>query len=105
MSNYKSKRGNKLQEYDKNGNPVYKSVTDTDSPRLCHTEFWKRRGGLTSYSDLQKEFYQHISKQYGAKRGVSPSLIKNTNRQQTRRFIRHSGDQYDELYFDDMPFG
>lgn len=105
MSNYKSKRGNKLQEYDENGNPVYKSVTDADSPRLCHTEFWKCRGGLTSYSDLQEEFYQQISKQYGTKRGVSLSLIKNTNRQQARRFIRHSGDQYDELYFDDMPFG
>ncbi|MDE7083606.1 MAG: hypothetical protein K2O81_00020 [Clostridia bacterium] len=41
-----------------------------------NSEFWKRRGGLTSYSDLQEEFYQQISKQYGAKRGVSLSLIK-----------------------------
>ena len=42
--------------------------------------------------------------QYGAKRGESYSLIKNTNRQQQERFDRQDDDLYDELYFDDSPY-
>ena len=71
---------------------------------LSHSEFWKQRGGLTSYSDLQEEFYNNVSKQYGAIRGKSYSLIKNTNLQQQERYGRHEGDRYDELFINDSPF-
>lgn len=105
MSNYKSKKGNKLQQYDESGNPIYNSIRNIDRPRLSHSEFWKQRGGLVSYSDLQEDFYTEVSKGYGAKRGVSLSLIKNTTLEQRERFNRHAGDEYDELYYDDMPYG
>ena len=71
---------------------------------LSHSEFWKARGGLTSYSDLQEEFYNNVSKQYGVIRGKSYSLIKNTNLQQQERYGRYEGDKYDELFINDSPF-
>ena len=71
---------------------------------LSHSVFWKARGGLTSYSDLQEEFYNNVSKQYGAIRGKSYSLIKNTNLQQQQRYGRYEGDRYDELFINDSPF-
>lgn len=105
MSNIKSKNGNKLQQYDESDRPIYISKRNIDRPLLSHSEFWKQRGGLVSYSNLQEDFYTEISRSYGAIRGESFSLIKNTNLEQRSRFHRYIGDEYDELYFDDMPYG
>ncbi len=104
MSERTSENGSKLQMRDEYYMPLYVQHTDENNPRLSHSEFWKQRGGLTSYSDLQEDFYIQISKRYGAKRGESYSLIKNTNPQQQERFDRQDGDLYDELYFDDSPY-
>lgn len=104
MSNRTNENGSKLQMRDEYYMPLYIQHTDENNPRLSHSEFWKQRGGLTSYSDLQEDFYIQISKRYGAKRGESYSLIKNTNQQQQERFNRYDDDQYDELYFDDSPY-
>ena len=106
MSKERSENGNKLQKYDEYGIPLYRCRFNVHSPRLCHSEFWKQRGGLTSYSDLQEDFYNKVSESYGAVRGESLSLVKNTNAEQAKRFRREEGDEYDELlYFDDMPYG
>ncbi len=108
MSDKKSTHGSKLQLTDEYGEPLYRDRLNIDSPLLCHSEFWKQRGGLTSYSDLQEDFYQRISKRYGAKRGESTSLIMNTNEKQKIRFCRFNDDEYDKYdkdYFDDSPFG
>lgn len=104
MSERTSENGSKLQMRDEYYMPLYVQHTDENNPLLSHSEFWKQRGGLTSYSDLQEDFYIQISKHYGAKRGESYSLIKNTNQQQQERFDRQGGDLYDELYFDDSPY-
>ncbi|MCM1043284.1 MAG: plasmid recombination protein [Corallococcus sp.] len=104
MSNVRSAKGSKLQLRDEFDTPIYTFHNDVYQPRLSHTEFWKQRGGLTSFSDLQEDFYKRISRQYNAKRGQSYSLIKNTNQQQQQRFNREPNDQYDELYFDDLPY-
>lgn len=105
MSNNRSELGNKLQACDEFGYPIYDNKFDINRPRLSHSEFWKQRGGLTSFSDLQEHFFTEVSEHYGAKRGESFSLIKNTSLEQRERFNRHTGDNYDELYFDDMPYG
>ena len=70
------------------------------------TEKWTSKvGGLTSYSDLQEDFYNKISSNYGAERGESKSLFKNTNAEQARRFSRAPGDRYDEPPpYDDLPY-
>ncbi len=104
MSNKRSENGNKLQQRDEMNNPLYRQALSKDIPRLSHSEFWKVRGGLTSYSDLQEDFYTQVSNRYGAIRGESLSLIKNTAIRQRQRFHRYEGDEYDELYFHDSPF-
>lgn len=108
MSNERNEYGSKLQLTDERGEPLYKEREDKHKPLLCHSEFWKQRGGLTSYSDLQEDFYERVSKRYGAKRGESTSRIMNTNDQQKMRFGRFTDDEYDKYdkdYFDDSPFG
>lgn len=105
MSNDKSEQGNRLQRYDEFGEPLYTTHVDIDAPRLSSSEFWKARDGLTSYSDLQEDFYNKISSHYGAERGESKSLFKNTNAEQARRFSRAPGDRYDEPPpYDDLPY-
>ena len=105
MSKDKSERGNRLQLRDEFDEPIYRYHCEIDAPRLSSTEFWKKRGGLTSYSDLQEDFYNSISSRYGASRGESKSLIKNTNAAQAHRFNREQCDRYDELPpFDDLPY-
>lgn len=105
MSEEKSERGHRLQQYDEYGEPVYCHRCEIDEPRLSSSAFWKARGGLTSYSDLQEDFFNKISCKYGAVRGESKSLLKNTNAKQAQRFARANGDLYDELPpFDDTPF-
>lgn len=105
MSDGKSEHGSKLQLRDEYGEPIYNTRCDIDAPRLSSTEFWKARGGLTSFSDLQEDFFEKISSRYGAERGESRSLLKNTNAEQARRFSRAHGDNYDELPpYDDLPY-
>ena len=107
MSNERNEYGSKLQLTDEWGEPLYKEREDKGKPLLCHSEFWKQRGGLTSYSDLQEDFYERVSKRYGAKRRESTSLIMNTNDKQKKRFCRLTGDEYDKYdtdYFDDSPY-
>ena len=105
MSENKSERGHRLQQYDEYGEPIYCHRCEIDEPRLSSSAFWKARGGLTSYSDLQEDFFNKISCKYGAVRGESKSLLKNTNAEQAQRFARASGDLYDEPPpFDDMPY-
>ena len=101
----KSERGNKLQLRDDLDEPLYTLHTDIDAPRLSSTEFWKKRGGMTSFSDLQEDFFQKLSSRYEAERGESKSYLKNTNVEQARRFKRMDGDLYDEPPpYDDLSF-
>ena len=105
MSNDRSEQGNRLQQYDEFGEPLYTVHTDIDAPRLSSSEFWKARGGLTSYSELKEDFYNKLSSHYGAERGESKSYLKNTNAEQAVRFNRTDGDRYDEQPpHDDLPY-
>ena len=105
MSEEKNERGYQLQLRDEYGEPVYCHRCEIDEPRLSSSAFWKARGGLTSFSDLQEDFFNKISCKYGAVRGESKSLLKNTNAEQAQRFSRANGDLYDEPPpFDDMPY-
>ncbi|MCH5147626.1 MAG: hypothetical protein J1F61_06485 [Clostridiales bacterium] len=104
LSDDESEADNRLQQRNEEGMPMYWHRVEIDEPLLSHSEFWKARGGLTSYSDLQEDFYVKVSKQYGAKRGKSYSLVKNTTLRQQERYGRFEGDKYDELYYDDLPF-
>ena len=92
----RSEKGSRLQLrlYDE---PIYRQEQSDERPLLCHTEFWKQRGGETSYSNLQERFYTEISKRYGAKRGESHSRLKYTVPDQKIRFGRIDGDSDDVM--------
>ena len=93
----RSERGNVLQLRDVNDEPIYRHEQSDERPLLCHTEFWKQRGGETSYSVLQERFYTEISKRYGAKRGESHSRLKYTTPAQKIRNCRFPGDSDDVM--------
>lgn len=97
ISSQRSGKGNKLQLRDEDGEPVYKARRCITKPLLCHSEFWKQRGKEKSYSVLQENFYNEISKRYGAKRGESISRLKYTAPEQAKRFSRYPNDEYDTL--------
>ena len=77
--------------------PIYRYEQSDERPLLCHAEFWKQRGGETSYSELQERFYTEISKRYGAERGESHSRLKYTVPEQKIRFGRIDGDSDDVM--------
>lgn len=105
MSKEKNDYGTLLQLTDENGEALYREKEDFDSPLLCRTEFWKQRGGITSFSDLQEDFFKKVSEQYGAVRGKSTSPYRNTCLEQRKRFGRYEDDKYDFIPpFDDSPF-
>lgn len=105
MSKEKNEWGTLLQQTDENGKPLYLEKEDVDNPLLCRTEFWKQRGGLTSFSDLQEDFFKKVSEKYGAVRGKSTSPLKNTCLAQRVRFGRYEDDKYDFIPdFDDSPY-
>lgn len=97
LSDQKSERGNILQLRDECNEPVYCDYRSEKRSLLCHTEFWKARGGKMSYSELQERFYNEISKRYGAKRGESHSRLKYTADAQKIRWGRVEGDRDDVL--------
>lgn len=105
MSKEKNDYGTLLQLTNENGEPLYREKENFDSPRLCRTEFWKQRGGITSFSDLQEDFFKKVSEKYGAVRDKSTSPFKNTCLEQRKRFGRYEDDMYDfPPYFDDSPY-
>ncbi len=105
MSKEKNDYGTLLQLTDENGEPIYREKEDFDSPLLCRTEFWKQRGGITSFSDLQEDFFKKVSEKYGAVRGKSTSPYRSTCVEQRKRFGRYEDDKYDFIpAFDDMPY-
>ena len=105
MSKEKNDYGTLLQLTDENGEALYREKEDFDSPLLCRTEFWKQRGGITSFSDLQEDFFKKVSEQYGAVRGKSTSPYRNTCLEQRKRFGRYEDDKYDFIPdFDDPPY-
>lgn len=103
-SNRFSEKGSRLQLRNEYDEPLYEHKYNVERPLLSHSEFWKQRGDMQSYSLLQENFYTEISKAYGAKRGESHSLLRHTVPEQKQRFFRSEGDEYDIPYFDDSPY-
>ena len=105
MSKDKNDYGTLLQLTDENGEALYRDKENFDSPLLCRTEFWKQRGGITSFSHLQEDFYKKVSENYGAVRGKSTSPYRSTCLEQRKRFGRYEDDEYDFIPdFDDLPY-
>ncbi|MDE6867681.1 MAG: plasmid recombination protein [Clostridia bacterium] len=105
MSKEKNDYGTLLQLTDENGEPLYRNKENFESPLLCRTEFWKQRGGITSFSGLQEDFFRKVSEKFGAVRGKSTSPYRSTCLEQRKRFGRYEDDEHDFIApFDDSPY-
>lgn len=78
----KTERGTPIQARDDKGKIIYKDVVDSPELRLNRTQFWKNKGGRTSYTQMQDRFYDKISKEYGIGRGERGSTKEHTTKAQ-----------------------
>ena len=75
-------KGSPIQAKDENGKTIYRQVEDLTAPKLSRTEFWRVRGGQTSYSQMQDRFHEEIGKRYGLERGEVGSNAKHRTKAQ-----------------------
>ena len=75
-------KGSPIQAKDENGKTIYRQVEDLTAPKLSRTEFWRVRGGQTSYSQMQDRFHEEIGKKYGLERGEVGSNAKHRTKAQ-----------------------
>ena len=65
----KNERGVPQQAKDEGGKSLFRQAGDAQHPRLSRSEFWRVRGGQSSYRQMQDRFYNEVSKKYGLERG------------------------------------
>lgn len=65
----RTEKGTPIQAKNENGKTIYKQVEDSTAPKLARSEFWRVRGGQTSYSQMQDRFHEQIGERYGLERG------------------------------------
>lgn len=65
----RNEKGSPIQAKDEAGKPIYREVEDPEAPKLSRSEFWRQRGGSTSYSQMQDRYHEEIGKSYGLERG------------------------------------
>lgn len=71
--------GSPIQAKDENGKTIYRQVEDLTAPKLSRTEFWRVRGGQTSYSQCKTDSMRKSVKatdwsvaRWGAMRNTEP---------------------------------
>lgn len=65
----RTENGTPIQAKDANGKTLYEQHEDKTTPKLSRTEFWRVRGGQSSYRMMQDQFQKQVGKQYGLDRG------------------------------------
>lgn len=65
----RSERGTPIQAKGADGKTLYEQHEDKTAPKLSRTEFWRVRGGQSSYRMMQDRFQEMVGKQYGLERG------------------------------------
>ena len=65
----RTEKGTPIQAKDENGKILYEQHEDLTAPKLSRTEFWRVRGGQSSYRQMQDRFYQSVGKDYKLERG------------------------------------
>lgn len=65
----RTEKGTPIQAKDENGKILYEQHEDLTAPKLSRTEFWRVRGGQSSYRQMQDRFYQSVGKEYKLERG------------------------------------
>lgn len=65
----RSEKGTPIQAKGEDGKTLYEQHEDSNTPKLSRTEFWRVRGGQTSYRKMQDLFYEKVGKHYDLERG------------------------------------
>lgn len=78
----RTEKGTPIQAKDSTGKTIYNQVQNSYAPKLSRSEFWRIRGGNTSYSQLQDNFNAEIGSRYGLDRGeVGSNKVHRTKSQ------------------------
>lgn len=65
---------------DEKGKMIYNHVKDSADRRINRSEFWKNKGGQTSYSRMQDRFQELVGKNFGLDRGEIGSTREHTTK-------------------------
>lgn len=82
----KNENGSPIQATDENGKTIFKHILNETNPKLSRTEFWRARGGKSSYSQFQDSFYDKVGKRYGLERGIVGKCSKHFSAAQYEHF-------------------
>ena len=105
----RTEKGTPIQQRDEKGKIVYRIKEDLDAPKLSRTEFWRVRGGQTSYSQMQDRFHNEIGQRYDLERGEVGSNKKHQTKhewetKQMKSEIAEIREQIEDLQ-GDLDFG
>ncbi len=78
----RNKNNSPIQAKDEDGKTIYNEVEDKDHPKLSRTDFWRLRGGKSSYRNLQDSFQAIVGKRFGLERGEVGSNRKHETKYQ-----------------------
>ncbi|MDD2625787.1 MAG: plasmid recombination protein [Bacilli bacterium] len=70
---------------DEKGKMIYNHVKDSVDRRINRSEFWKNKGGQTSYSRMQDRFQEQIGQSWGLDRGEVGSTREHTTKQRWQK--------------------
>lgn len=94
----RTEKGTPIQAKDESGKTIYKQVENAEQPKLARSEFWRVRGGQTSYSQMQDRFHEQIGKGYGLERGeVGSDKVHRTKNQWEKQKLETEITPYREL--------
>lgn len=65
----RNEKGVPQQARGEDGKCLFKPVERPEQPRLARSEFWRVRGGQSSYRQMQDRFHKEVGKLYGLERG------------------------------------
>ena len=98
-------KGSPVQLRDEKGKIVYRIVEDHEAPKLSRTEFWRVRGGQTSYSQMQDRYHKEVGQKYDLERGEVGSNKKHQTKhewemQQMKSEVNEIREQIEDLQED-----
>lgn len=94
----RTEKGTPIQAKDENGKTIFKQVENSEKPKLSRTEFWRARGGKTSYRRMQDDFQEKIGKDYGLERGEVGSDREHESKYQYKeRQLKESLKPYENM--------
>ncbi len=92
-------KGTPIQAKDDKGKTIFEIVENKQEPKLSRTEFWRVRGGQTSYSQMQDRFHEQVGKAYNLERGEvgSDKVHRTKNEWEKEQLLAEKKKLIDEV--------